>query len=389
MKTYEKQWKPTARTLSARAGHGRQDVAGVLQAYRNRTAQLASLTDEDNQTLQGKFVTQLQGGTEENSLQQKTENRTGLPDRLKAGVENLSGYSLDGVKVHYNSSRPAQLQALAYTQGTDIHIGPGQERYLGHEAWHVVQQMQGRVQPTMQLQGLAVNDNEDLEREADVMGEKAQKNTEQAKEMERIANGKAIMPLQLAWDVTGVNDYLRQDQIGIQSIQDLNSQNYTVNKIKDIIITRTYTDGRVPKTEQYVIKGYHQRGNREIAISDESNDNGSASSTIVHEVAHANQHQANEKEFFFWRWLNWVPFPDVLSKEVDAHKKQELYNQRMGLNLNAALWEGDKLNDKKIEEYIKRVYLGNGVSGKRPFIDKESSTIKVGSSIKPWPVPTE
>lgn len=65
-------------TLSARAGHGRQDVAGVLQAYRNRTAQLASLTDEDNQTLQGKFVTQLQGGTEENSLQQKTENRTGL-----------------------------------------------------------------------------------------------------------------------------------------------------------------------------------------------------------------------------------------------------------------------------------------------------------------------
>ena len=142
MKTYEKQWKPTARTLSARAGHGRQDVAGVLQAYRNRTAQLASLTDEDNQTLQGKFVTQLQGGTEENSLQQKTENRTGLPDRLKAGVENLSGYSLDGVKVHYNSSRPAQLQALAYTQGTDIHIGPGQERYLGHEAWHVVQQMQ-------------------------------------------------------------------------------------------------------------------------------------------------------------------------------------------------------------------------------------------------------
>lgn len=124
MKTYEKQWKPTARTLSARAGHGRQDVAGVLQAYRNRTAQLASLTDEDNQTLQGKFVTQLQGGTEENSLQQKTENRTGLPDRLKAGVENLSGYSLDGVKVHYNSSRPAQLQALAYTQGTDIHIGP-------------------------------------------------------------------------------------------------------------------------------------------------------------------------------------------------------------------------------------------------------------------------
>ncbi|MEI3154022.1 MAG: hypothetical protein V8S95_02145 [Odoribacter sp.] len=91
MKIYEKQSEANCPDAFCRAGHGRQDVAGVLQAYRNRTAQLASLTDEDNQTLQGKFVTQFAGGTERNSLQQKTENRTGLPDRLKAGVENLSG----------------------------------------------------------------------------------------------------------------------------------------------------------------------------------------------------------------------------------------------------------------------------------------------------------
>ena len=117
-----------------------------------------------------KYVTQLQRS--DKLMQQKVENQTGLPDQLKAGVENLSGYSLDAVKVHYNSPKPAQLQAYAYTQGTDIHVGPGQERYLGHEAWHVVQQMQGRVQPTTQLQGVAVNDNEGLEREADVMGEK-------------------------------------------------------------------------------------------------------------------------------------------------------------------------------------------------------------------------
>lgn len=52
--------------------------------------------------------------------------------------------------MHYNSSRPAQLQALAYAQGSDIHLGPGQERHLPHEAWHGVQQAQGRVQPTLQ-----------------------------------------------------------------------------------------------------------------------------------------------------------------------------------------------------------------------------------------------
>lgn len=73
-------------------------------------------------------------------------NATGLPDNLKTGVESLSGHSLDDVKVHYNSAKPVQLQALAYAQGTDIHLGPGQEKHLPHEAWHVVQRKQGRVQ---------------------------------------------------------------------------------------------------------------------------------------------------------------------------------------------------------------------------------------------------
>jgi hypothetical protein len=97
-------------------------------------------------------------------------NQTGLPDNLKAGVENLSGYSLDNVRVHYNSPKPAQLQALAYTQGTEIHVAPGQEKHLPHEAWHVVQQMQGRVKPMMQMKGVQINNDEGLEKEADVMG---------------------------------------------------------------------------------------------------------------------------------------------------------------------------------------------------------------------------
>ncbi len=101
-------------------------------------------------------------------------NKTGLPDALKAGVEQLSGYSLDQVNVHYNSPKPAQLQAYAYTQGTEIHVAPGQERHLPHEAWHVVQQAQGRVQPTMQMKaGVPLNADQQLEQEADVMGAKA------------------------------------------------------------------------------------------------------------------------------------------------------------------------------------------------------------------------
>jgi len=49
---------------------------------------------------------------------QKKENNTGLPENLKTGMENLSGISMDDVKVHHNSDKPTQLQAHAYAQGT-------------------------------------------------------------------------------------------------------------------------------------------------------------------------------------------------------------------------------------------------------------------------------
>jgi hypothetical protein len=101
-------------------------------------------------------------------------NRTGLPDGLKAGVEALSGLAMDDVRVHRNSSAPAKLGALAYAQGSDIHLGPGQDRHLPHEAWHVVQQKQGRVQATAQMKsGVAINDDKGLELEADRMASAA------------------------------------------------------------------------------------------------------------------------------------------------------------------------------------------------------------------------
>ena len=105
---------------------------------------------------------------------QLKKNNSGLPDTLKSGVESLSGLSMDDVKVHYNSDKPAQLNAHAYAQGTDIHIASGQEKHLPHEAWHVVQQKQGRVQPTMMMKAkVPINDDSGLEKEADIMGAKA------------------------------------------------------------------------------------------------------------------------------------------------------------------------------------------------------------------------
>ncbi len=144
----------------------------------SQTMQLSSLQDMTNNSPHAEKTFQLQTMTKNDSSQQhppiqRQQNRTGLPNNLKAGIENISGYSMDDVKVHYNSDKPAQLNAHAYAQGTDIHVASGQEKHLPHEAWHVVQQKQGRVKPTLQLKGTAINDDVHLENEADIMGQQA------------------------------------------------------------------------------------------------------------------------------------------------------------------------------------------------------------------------
>lgn len=128
----------------------------------SRVAQLQGLSDTRNTTAPSGLI-------------QKKENKTGIPDGLKAGMESVSGISLNDVSVHRNSDKPAQLQAHAYAQGTDVHLAPGQEKHLPHELGHVVQQKQGIVKATVQLKGqVAVNDSEQLEKEADTLGAKAQ-----------------------------------------------------------------------------------------------------------------------------------------------------------------------------------------------------------------------
>jgi hypothetical protein len=150
-----------------------QILANSQQAavQRQRMTMLQRAAHED-EPLQAQISDDMGGQRAE--LDVPKPNNTGLPNQLKTGIESLSGMSMDHVKVHYNSAKPAQLQAHAYAQGSEIHVAPGQEKHLPHEAWHVVQQAQGRVKPTMQMKaGVSINDDSGLEAEADVMGERA------------------------------------------------------------------------------------------------------------------------------------------------------------------------------------------------------------------------
>lgn len=149
---------------------GMEDEALLQGAGMEDEEPLQGAGMEDEELLQGKISSsvgplQMEGAP--------APNQTGMPDNLKAGIEGLSGMDMSGVRVHRNSPEPAKVGAHAFAQGTDIHLGSGQDRHLPHEAWHVVQQAQGRVQPTRQAKGVAINDDTGLETEADVMGAKA------------------------------------------------------------------------------------------------------------------------------------------------------------------------------------------------------------------------
>ncbi len=170
MKEYSHPPQKQSRTSDNTPRASRQSsVSDILQAYKNGTLGKQPVQREsiDDELLQGKFE------TAQREESPSVKNETGIPDGMKAGFENLSGLSFDDVQVHYNSDKPAQLHAFAYTQGNQVHIAPGQEKHLGHELGHIVQQKEGRVQPTVQLQGINVNDDEGLEKEADEMSLKS------------------------------------------------------------------------------------------------------------------------------------------------------------------------------------------------------------------------
>lgn len=197
--------------------------------------------DNSSQAAQLRACADLMAGRSSEGLVQRAEDeqlpqgksekpdKTGLPMQLRSGIESLSGMSMDHVRVHYNSDKPAQLQAHAYAQGSEIHVAPGQEQHLPHEAWHVVQQAQGRVKPTLQMKdSVQVNDDAALEGEADVMGARAL----------GIGQAASAIPLQTATASMPVSQRVVQRQITIDHI-DYNPQ------------TQQYRDGFIHQANFY------------------------------------------------------------------------------------------------------------------------------------------
>jgi hypothetical protein len=77
-------------------------------------------------------------------------------------------------KTGSGTPEPTGVAAEAFAQGLEIHIAPGTEEHLPHEAWHLVQQSQGRVKAAQcSADGTRFNENPAAEAEASAIGDNA------------------------------------------------------------------------------------------------------------------------------------------------------------------------------------------------------------------------
>jgi hypothetical protein len=100
-----------------------------------------------------------------------------LPPSVRSQMERAFGIDFSAIQIHEGSEASA-MGAQAFTRGTDIYFQPGLydphhqsgQELLGHELAHVAQQTEHHVPSTTEVAGTSVNDDAQLERQADEHG---------------------------------------------------------------------------------------------------------------------------------------------------------------------------------------------------------------------------
>jgi hypothetical protein len=299
------------------------------------------------------------------SQNSSSDSKTGIPIYLKDRVETLSGVDLSDVRVHRNSSKPDRMNALAYTQGRDIHLGPGQEHHLPHEAWHAVQQKQGRVAPTTRAMGGAFNNYVGLESEADRMGNKAMSAEALPQRAARISEGPSSGQgvFQRKVKITGLTEEKRKAFLGkinasatgiqfqmnasgflervenaiiptreyskqlIAAIDDAQTVNLNLISQDDAVFIDSFASGKVDYDDMIGLEGDMFRNwlmhfvVERFAIADYETNKAGASSEDFRK-AHEKGHEAQEKQLKAWYPTKTIKYVgeglENSTKKVDA-----------------------------------------------------------------------
>lgn len=333
----------------------------IDKKQKKKSQSVADATQRKSSNMSGmKFS----GDSNHQQLTQKKENKTGLPDQLKVGVESLSSLSLDDVHVHRNSDKPAQLQAHAYTKGSDIHLASGQEKHLPHEAWHVVQQKQGRVTPTVQVKaGVRMNDDAELEKEADAMGKKAiQMNVSDVIQSKSFLENEEDVIVQQKYDsssIGGTNGTIQcasieEDKQALKDVLDA-SEDELLNKILREVIdtldkdTTTAKHGKSSQQSHMGPKGkFGEDRSHEIVIDpDHYPDDVERQSVLVHETIHA----SSDTKYGFNKDFDQSAF-NIVHKSDDETGDVETYQSQVPVLI-------ELLNNLKSKVEKERATLGN------------------------------
>lgn len=131
-------------------------------------------------------------------LSNESGTKTELPVPFQLKMEQAFETNFSNVNVYTNSNKAKHIGAYAYTQGEDIHFAQGQynpttskgQELIGHELTHVVQQRAGRVKPTEEIHGVAVNDSTQLESEAKDVGKAVAQTYRQSDSNEDVSSSK-------------------------------------------------------------------------------------------------------------------------------------------------------------------------------------------------------
>ncbi|MCS4435569.1 DUF4157 domain-containing protein [Aquiflexum gelatinilyticum] len=104
-----------------------------------------------------------------------------IPKNLQNNLEKGLGEDFSQVDIVKDSVETSRFQALAFTRGETIHFAPNRfnpeseegKNLIGHEFTHVKQQREGMVNPTKNIFGSPINDQNHLESQAGDLGKNA------------------------------------------------------------------------------------------------------------------------------------------------------------------------------------------------------------------------
>ncbi len=149
--------------------------------------------------MQGKF--KLNNETNQNTIQQKKYDKNGsIPKNVMNKMESSFNSNFSNINIKKDSQQATDVGALAFTQGDSVHFAPGQfkpetkkgQELIGHEFAHVVQQREGKERANKQIGRFPINDNKDLEKQADEQGKKAADGVLQRKEKDVTVQAKGV-----------------------------------------------------------------------------------------------------------------------------------------------------------------------------------------------------